>query len=120
VPKSVADRRSDLDNQMARTRRQNRNVTDPITNNNNDEGSNNNNTGGINQADLAKMIADQIAATNPAIATQLKADSLNNGDNGSGGSSFTGGNGTGCSYKSFISCNPPRFGGIEGATSVIQ
>jgi hypothetical protein len=105
---------------MARRKRQNRNVTEPITNNINDDGSNNNNTGGINKADLARMITDQITAAIPAIAAQLKADSLNNGDNGSGGSSFTGENGTGCSYKSFISCNPPRFGGTEGATGVIQ
>jgi hypothetical protein len=82
--------------------------------------------GSMNQADLAKLIADQIAAAVPTIAAQLKADAADNGNNGgsNGGSGmdsgFTGGSGAGCTYKSFLACRPPVFKGTEGATNVIQ
>jgi hypothetical protein len=48
----------------------------------------------MNQADLAKLIADQTAAAMPTIMTQLNADSNNgNGGGDEDGSEFTGGTG---------------------------
>jgi hypothetical protein len=82
--------------------------------------------GSMSQADLAKLIADQIAATIPTIAAMLKADALDQGNNGgsNGGSGmdsgFTGGSGAGCTYNSYLACRPPAFKGIDGATNVIQ
>jgi hypothetical protein len=60
----------------------------------------------MNQADLAKLIANQIAAAIPTIAAQQNADS-HNGGGGGDDSAFTGGTGAGCSYMSFIPCQPP-------------
>jgi hypothetical protein len=61
--------------------------------------------GSMQQADLAKLIADQIAAAIPTIAAH---------------SGFTSGSGVGCTYKSFLSCQTHTFKGTDGATSVIQ
>jgi hypothetical protein len=57
----------------------------------------------MNQANLAKLISDQITVVIPIIAAQLNVDS-NNGNGGGDGSEFTGVTGARCSYKSFISC----------------
>jgi hypothetical protein len=76
----------------------------------------------MNQAELAKLIVDHIAAAVPTIAAQLKADAVDQGSGGGSGidSGFTGGSGAGCTYKSFLDCRPPTFKGTDGATSVIQ
>jgi hypothetical protein len=60
----------------------------------------------MNQADLAKLIADRVAASIPTIAAQLKADAADQGNNGGSGadSGFTGGSGARCTYKSFLAC----------------
>jgi hypothetical protein len=78
--------------------------------------------GSMNQAHLAKMIADHIAASIPVITAQLKADFMDQGSGvGSGfDSGFTGRSGAGCTHKSFLACRPPTFKGTDGATSVIQ
>jgi hypothetical protein len=49
--------------------------------------------GSMNQADLAKLIADQIAVAVPSIAAQVKADVVEPGSNGGSGadSVFSGG-----------------------------
>jgi hypothetical protein len=76
----------------------------------------------MNQADLAKLIADQIFTSIHTIAAQLRADAVDQGSGGGSGidSVFTGGSGAGCTYKSFLACRPPAFKGTNGATSVIQ
>jgi hypothetical protein len=80
----------------------------------------------MQHADLAKLIVDQIADSLPIIASQLKADTLDQGNNdGSGGASgadsgFIGESGAWCTYMSFLSCRPPSFKATIGATSVIQ
>jgi hypothetical protein len=112
VPKSTVDRRSYHDVQMPprRTRRaRTPDTEEPV----------NTTIRSMNQADLAKLITDQVAAAIPTIAAHLNVDSNNNRNGGGDASEFTGGTGTGSSYKSFISCQPPKFKGTEVATKVI-
>jgi hypothetical protein len=104
---------------LCRTRRTRNNETDEPANTETTIGS-------INQADLAKLIADQIVAAVPTIAAQLKADVVdkrnNSGSNGGSGinSGFVGGSGAGCTYKSSLAHRPHAFKGTDGATNVIQ
>ncbi|GJX19134.1 putative nucleotidyltransferase, ribonuclease H [Tanacetum coccineum] len=64
--------------------------------------------------DIATIIAQQLQNILPQIVTQVTANVNNvNGENGNGGNN-------GCSYKTFIACNPKEFDGKGGAVALIR
>ncbi|KAK1424225.1 hypothetical protein QVD17_19546 [Tagetes erecta] len=60
---------------------------------------------------IASIVAREVAAVIPTLLNHL-----NNGTNGGGANTPP----LGCSFKKFSSCNPTKFNGTEGATSLLQ
>ncbi|GJV97660.1 putative reverse transcriptase domain-containing protein [Tanacetum coccineum] len=71
-----------------------------------------------NPPDIATLLAQQLQNLLPEIVNQVTANvnaNANNG-NGNGANGGNGGNGNnGCTYKSFMSCNPKEYDGKGGA-----
>ncbi|GJU30208.1 reverse transcriptase domain-containing protein [Tanacetum coccineum] len=74
-----------------------------------------------NPPDIATLLAQQLQNLLPEIVNQLTVNinaNANNG-NGNGANGTNGGNGgnsnNGCTYKSFMSCNPKEYDGKGGA-----
>jgi hypothetical protein len=77
------------------------------------------------QEDVARIVAEQIAASMPNIIAQVQADSGGAGGSGGGDDNIDGNGGgrsgrKGCSYKTFVSCKPMDFRGNEGAVGIIK
>ncbi|GJR74529.1 putative reverse transcriptase domain-containing protein [Tanacetum coccineum] len=73
-----------------------------------------------NPPDIATLLAQQLQNLLPEIVNQVTASvnaNANNGNgNGNGANGGNGGNGNnGCTYKSFMSCNPKEYDGKGGA-----
>jgi hypothetical protein len=90
----------------------------PVLRNQNNEGDANG-SNNFSQEDLARIVAEQIVAAIPAIASQVHADSNNNHHDDD--DSVGGGSGRkGCSYKTSISCKPLELHGTEGSVDIVK
>ncbi|GJT73306.1 putative reverse transcriptase domain-containing protein [Tanacetum coccineum] len=71
-----------------------------------------------NHPDIATLLAQQLQNLLPEIVNQVTASVNSNANNGNGNGA-NGGNGrnsnNGCTYKSFMSCNPKEYDGKGGA-----
>jgi hypothetical protein len=77
----------------------------------------------FNQEDLARIVAEQIVAAIPTIASQIHVNSNNNhDDDDDDDDDSVGGRSSrkGCSYKTFISCKLLEFHGTEGAVGIVN
>ncbi|GKD90532.1 putative reverse transcriptase domain-containing protein [Tanacetum coccineum] len=68
--------------------------------------------------DIAAIIAQQLQTILPQIVTQV-TNNVNNANANGGGGNGNGGN-NGCSYKTFITCNPKEYDGKGGAIALTR
>ncbi|GJU93817.1 putative reverse transcriptase domain-containing protein [Tanacetum coccineum] len=68
--------------------------------------------------DIAAVIAQQLQTILPQIVTQV-TNNVNNANANGGGGNGNGGN-NGCSYKTFMACNPKEYDGKGGAIALTR
>ncbi|GKF41343.1 hypothetical protein Tco_0124685 [Tanacetum coccineum] len=68
--------------------------------------------------DIVVIIAQQLQTILPQIVTQV-TNNVNNANANGGGGNGNGGN-NGCSYKTFMACNPKEYDGKGGAITLTR
>ncbi|GJT74751.1 putative reverse transcriptase domain-containing protein [Tanacetum coccineum] len=68
-----------------------------------------------NPPDIATLLAQQLQNLLPEIVNQVTASVNANANNGNGNGANGGNGNNGCTYKSFMSCNPKEYDGKGGA-----
>ncbi|GKA52710.1 hypothetical protein Tco_0746025 [Tanacetum coccineum] len=70
--------------------------------------------------DIAAVIAQQLQTILPQIVTQVTNNVNNANANGGGGNGNGNGGNNGCSYKTFMACNPKEYDGKGGAIALTR